>query len=158
MSKLECIIHYLFLVSMRGSRAGQGVQTPLPEKNPKKIGFLSITFPNRLQNHKATKSAFNVWPSSARLKNYSDPHSPHLKITNKTNYQNDNNKKSLSQLDPSGKIFWIRVWYCTGGLCPRCANHNKSRLLFLSAVMFKKPLWQTVWTKIKIKIKIRLLL
>ena len=26
----------------------------------------------------------------------------------------------------------------------KCANHNKSRLLFSSAEMFKKPLWQTV--------------
>ena len=27
----------------------------------------------------------------------------------------------------------------------KCANGNKSRLLFSSAEMFKKPLWQTVW-------------
>ena len=29
---------------------------------------------------------------------------------------------------------------------PKCVNRNKSRLLFSSAEMFKKPLWQTVWT------------
>ena len=31
---------------------------------------------------------------------------------------------------------------------PQSANRNKSRLLFSSAEMFKKPLWQTVWTQI----------
>ena len=30
---------------------------------------------------------------------------------------------------------------------PLSANHNKSRLLFSSAEMLKKPLWQTVWTQ-----------
>ena len=30
---------------------------------------------------------------------------------------------------------------------PLCASRNKSRLLFSSAEMFKKPLWQTVWTQ-----------
>ena len=29
-------------------------------------------------------------------------------------------------------------------------NHNKSRLLFSSAEMFKKPLWQTAWTQIRL--------
>ena len=29
------------------------------------------------------------------------------------------------------------------------SNRNKSRLLFSSAEMFKKPLWQTVWTQIR---------
>ena len=40
---------------------------------------------------------------------------------------------------------------------PKCANRNKpsaflatSRLLFSSAGMFKKPLWQTVWTQIRL--------
>ena len=28
---------------------------------------------------------------------------------------------------------------------PSCANLNKSRLLFSSPEMFKKPLWSTVW-------------
>ena len=32
----------------------------------------------------------------------------------------------------------------TGKFC------NKSRLLFSSAEMFKKPLWQTVWTQIRL--------
>ena len=33
---------------------------------------------------------------------------------------------------------------------PSSANHNKSRLLFSYAEMFKKPLWQTVWTQIRL--------
>ena len=31
-----------------------------------------------------------------------------------------------------------------------CANRNKSRLHFTSAAMIKKPLWQTVWTQIRL--------
>ena len=30
---------------------------------------------------------------------------------------------------------------------PESANCNKSRLLFASVEMLKKPLWQTVWTQ-----------
>ena len=36
------------------------------------------------------------------------------------------------------------------GLNPWSANCIKSRLLFSSAEMFKKPLWQTVWTQIRL--------
>ena len=35
-------------------------------KNHKSIGFLCNTGPDPLKNHKATKPAFNVGPSSAR--------------------------------------------------------------------------------------------
>ena len=35
----------------------------------KAIGFLSNTGPDLLENHKATKPAFNVGPSSARQRN-----------------------------------------------------------------------------------------
>ena len=42
---------------------GQGVWTPL--KNHKNVGFSSITVLDPLKNHKATKRAFNVGPSSA---------------------------------------------------------------------------------------------
>ena len=38
-------------------------------KNQKNVGFLSNTGPDPLKNHKATKSAFNVGPSSARKRN-----------------------------------------------------------------------------------------
>ena len=36
-----------------------------PLKNHRKLGFLSNTGPELLKNHKATKSAFNVGPTSA---------------------------------------------------------------------------------------------
>ena len=54
---------------MRGSRGagGQGARTPL--ENHKNIGFLSNTGLETLKNHKATKPAFNVGPSSARQRN-----------------------------------------------------------------------------------------
>ena len=57
---------------MRGSRGGggQGVRTPPPPPaKSKNIGFLSNTGPDPLKYHKATKSAFNVRPSSARQRN-----------------------------------------------------------------------------------------
>ena len=42
---------------------------PPPPENHKNIGFLSNTGPDPLENHKATKPAFNVWPPSACLLN-----------------------------------------------------------------------------------------
>ena len=38
-------------------------------ENHKAIGFLINTGPDPMENHKATKPAFNVEPSSARLRN-----------------------------------------------------------------------------------------
>ena len=53
---------------MGGSRGGGGgVRTPL--KNHKNIGFLCNTGLDTLKNHKATKPALNVGPSSARQRN-----------------------------------------------------------------------------------------
>ena len=52
---------------MRGSEGGQGVRCPL--KNHKDLDFLSNTSPDPRKNHKATKPAFNVEPSSARQQN-----------------------------------------------------------------------------------------
>ena len=64
------------LIVMHGSRGVGGVTgglyppTPTPTlENYKNIGFLSNTGPGPLKNHKATKPAFNVGPSSARLRN-----------------------------------------------------------------------------------------
>ena len=48
-------------------RGGQGVRTPL--KNHKNIGFLSNTGSDLLNKCNATKSAFNVGPTSARQRN-----------------------------------------------------------------------------------------
>ena len=52
---------------MRGSRRGEGVWTPM--NYHKNLGFLSITGPEPLENHKATKPPFNVGPSSTRQRN-----------------------------------------------------------------------------------------
>ena len=50
---------------MYGSREGEtGGQDP-PEKS-QHIGFLSNTGPDPLENHKATKLAFNVLPPAIR--------------------------------------------------------------------------------------------
>ena len=49
---------------MGGSRGGQGVRTPFPEKSHK-YRVISNTGLDPLKNHKATKPAFNVGPSSA---------------------------------------------------------------------------------------------
>ena len=49
----------------RIQRVGQGVWTPPPPPDTSQnIGFFSKTGPNPLNNHKATKSAFNVGPQS----------------------------------------------------------------------------------------------
>ena len=55
--------------SMRGSRGGTEGPDPTSLKSHKHIGFLSNTGPDPLENHKATKPAFNVRPSSARQRN-----------------------------------------------------------------------------------------
>ena len=50
-----------------GRGGGRGSRPPL--KIHKNKGFLSNTGPDHLENHKATKPAFNVGPSSARERN-----------------------------------------------------------------------------------------
>ena len=42
---------------------------PPPLKNHKNIGFLSNTDPDPLENHKATKPAFNAGPTAACKQN-----------------------------------------------------------------------------------------
>ena len=53
---------YLFLHARIKRGAGAGP----PDKSQKKIGFFSNTGPDPHKNHKVTKLAVNVWPSSAR--------------------------------------------------------------------------------------------
>ena len=50
-----------------GGGRGGGSRTPL--KNHKNIGFISISGPDPLKNHKATKPAFNCRPLSACQQN-----------------------------------------------------------------------------------------
>ena len=52
-----------------GGGGGRGSRPPPPHEKSQNIGFLSITGPNPLKKHKATKPAFTVWPSSARQRN-----------------------------------------------------------------------------------------
>ena len=51
-----------------GPEGGGGKGSGPPEKSQNK-GFLRNTGPDSLENHKATKPAFNVGPSSARQRN-----------------------------------------------------------------------------------------
>ena len=48
-------------VHMGGSRGGRGG----PSENHQNMGFLSNSGPDHRKNHKATKPAFNIGPSSA---------------------------------------------------------------------------------------------
>ena len=58
---------------MGGSRGGRGPSPlPPPLKNHTNVGCLSNTGPDHLKNHKATKPAFNVWPSSAHQRRADD--------------------------------------------------------------------------------------
>ena len=61
---LMCVL-MLTCVDPEGEDRGSGP----PLKNYKNIGFLSDTGLDHLKNHKATKPAFNVGPTSARQRN-----------------------------------------------------------------------------------------
>ena len=50
----------------RGGRGGAGGPDPPLLENYKSIVFISNTGWDTLNNHKATKPAFHVWPPSAR--------------------------------------------------------------------------------------------
>ena len=55
-----------WFVACADPERGTGVPDPPPLRTHKNIGFLSNTGPDPLKNHKATKSACIVGPSSAR--------------------------------------------------------------------------------------------
>ena len=67
-SQSNKIPKYLKVSPMCGSRGGDRGSGP-PLKNHKIIGFPSNTGPDLLKNHKSTKPAFNVLPSTARQRN-----------------------------------------------------------------------------------------
>ena len=59
---------------IEGAGAGAGgADHPPPRENHGNIGFLSNTGPEPLENHKATKPAFNVGPPLARQRNAGVP-------------------------------------------------------------------------------------
>ena len=57
----------IMFTHVRIQGVGQGVWTP-PEKS-QNIGFRSNSGPDPLKNNEATEPAFNVGPSSARMRN-----------------------------------------------------------------------------------------
>ena len=57
------------LLCWADTEKGTGCPDPTPLKKSQKLGFLSNTGKDPLNNHKATKPAFNVGPLSARQRN-----------------------------------------------------------------------------------------
>ena len=64
-----CHSHINGLLPWADSEGGTGGPDLPPLKNHKYIGFLNNICSNTLKNHKATKPAFNVGPSSAPQQN-----------------------------------------------------------------------------------------
>ena len=56
-------------MNMRGSRGWTGGPDPPPPEKLQNIGILSITGPDSLENHKATKPVFHVGSPSTRQRN-----------------------------------------------------------------------------------------
>ena len=75
MSHFQCQIcscmYFFKVLHWRVQRGEGGPDPPPPLKNHKNIGFRCNTGPDPLIDHKATKPAFNVGPSSARQQNAS---------------------------------------------------------------------------------------
>ena len=95
---------YLTVNHAQIQRGWQGVWTP-SLKNHKSIGFLSNTGPDPLKNHKATKLAFNVWPSS-----WWPTYCGICILTPIINKAKTKQNKRQSWT-PSDITFWIRAWY-----------------------------------------------
>ena len=64
-------LHLVSTCCMRGSRGGDRGFVPPPPllNNRKAIGDLINTGLDPMENHKATNTAFNAWPPSARQRN-----------------------------------------------------------------------------------------
>ena len=60
------ILGYMFACA---DPEGGGTLGPYPPEKSQNIGFLRNSSPDPLKNHKTTKSAFNVGPTSARQLN-----------------------------------------------------------------------------------------
>ena len=66
---VDFLIHINNLPWADPEGGGAGGLDPPPLKIHKNIGFLRNTGPDPIENHKATKSAFNVGPPSAHQQN-----------------------------------------------------------------------------------------
>ena len=66
---VNCVYFLSISLDTYADPRGTGGQNPIPLQNHKNIGFLNNTGPDLLKNHRATKPAVNVGPSSARQRN-----------------------------------------------------------------------------------------
>ena len=122
------------------SRGGGELRTPM--KNHKNIGFLKKTGQDPLKNHKATKPAFNVGPSSARQRNAIlmalslraddcplDPVSSTVTLKKKQKKKNEKKTKNKHYQiwTPSDKTFWIHAWH-------RQTVHHRMQLILSARV------------------------
>ena len=97
---------------VRIQRGDRGVRTPPPPEKPQNIGFLGNTGPGPLKNHKAAKPAFNVGPSSARLRNNGVSLAGRLWPAFSAIWiLFPLIKKRKKSWTPSGKTFWIRACF-----------------------------------------------
>ena len=68
MLEQQIVGQHTCLLCWADTEEGTGCPDPRPEKS-QKLGFLSNTGQDPLNNHKATKPAFNVGPLSASQRN-----------------------------------------------------------------------------------------
>ena len=67
--KKKTLINTISGLGVMGGTSERGAGGPDPLKNHKNKGVLSNTGPDRMNNHKVTKSAFTVGSSLARQRN-----------------------------------------------------------------------------------------
>ena len=102
--------------SMRGSRGGQGVRTPLKnhKNRHKNNGFLSNTGPDPLKNHKASMKGRHRHASETPFKwefCWRVDDGPFIVVFGSSlpSSTKTNNNKSFLSWTPSDKTFWIRA-------------------------------------------------
>ena len=111
--------YYCLHGQIQGGGGGSDPPPP-PTENHKNIGFLCNNGLDPLKNHKATKPAFNVGPSSARQRNtikmvfrWRADDGP-IKAVFGSFILPSTKKKSTIKLyqiwTPSDKTFWIPAW------------------------------------------------
>ena len=127
---------------MGGSREGAG--GPDPPKNHKNIGF-----PSNIENHKATKPAFNGGPLSARQRKailmafrLRADDGPLIVEFRSSLYPLKKTKKT-SYWTPSDKIFWIRAWFESFKLTNRATIFREAKRLIcnFNCVWFSKKMY-----------------
>ena len=111
-------------------RWGRGADPPPPThtlKNPKAIGFLSVTGLDPLKNHKATKPAFNVGPALETFPWLADDFPLLVVFGYLSPHQLIQKRKTLSELDPPPfKNFLNPHMYAHGGRDSEHVNPDKT--------------------------------